>query len=992
MDDFGFIIFLAFCVTWILLWILQGKIRQFDQRFEERFSNLIQRVYELESALRQVQHSRPSAADTAPTADTTASVHSPVELVESQRIEPEMPSRVAVPPLETPVEPTVSVEIPSASPCEEMSISSSAERGPVIPEQVRTQGSFEDILGKNWLNKLGIILLVIGIAFFLAYQLKTLGPAGKVLVGFAVSVALLGAGIRFERNERYRILARAGIAGGWALLFFTTYAMYHVPAAHVLSSQLLDLLFMLAVALTMVWHTLRYESQVVTGLAFLLAYLTVFISHVSVYSLAAGVVLAIGIAIIALRRNWFELEVFGILGSYLNHFFWLRPIIDPMEGHRQPFAEFLPSAGILVCYWIIYRASYVLRSIKDRNEELISTVAALLNSALLLGLLKYQSIHPEWAFWALLAAGAVEMALGQLPLTKRRRLAFIVLTTIGAVLLVAAIPFRYSGAHVSVLWLFEAEALVLVGIWTREILFTRLGMLVSFATAAQIIAFDVIRVYLRRLGGSDLSPDYRVGLLVVGVAAAVFYANAHYLARRWADFFSHWLDQSFLQFATYAGGILGVSSIWMIFPELWTAVAWGAFALALAMVSRRMAIRDLAIQANIVSGLALLRVIIVNFSSTEQFRHVSLRLITISAVALLFYLTSHWTSSDQGSGALRLPDAYTWTASSLLVVLMWYELEWLSVALAWGAFGILLFEIGIRQKTSQLRWQGYATLIASFLRIFFVNLNAEPQPGTLSERVYLVVPLVAAFFYVYSRSKEINNSSTEQWFLTAQAWMGTMTVAALVHFELSADWVITGWAAQTFLLLAISNMLRNQVLLQQSLLMPVVVFFRACVYNFYSRGVEPWSVASVAVAIAAMILFVSLFFAFRLRRFESEERLQSQRNPLFFAIHHPEQILFFVPLLMITILLALEMRSGLVTVSWGLEAVVVFLFALLVGERTYRLSGLALLLLCVGKIVVIDVWGLQPRDRYITFIIMGVALLLVSFLYTRYRERIHKFL
>ena len=95
---------------------------------------------------------------------------------------------------------------------------------------------------------------------------------------------------------------------------------------------------------------------------------------------------------------------------------------------------------------------------------------------------------------------------------------------------------------------------------------------------------------------------------------------------------------------------------------------------------------------------------------------------------------------------------------------------------------------------------------------------------------------------------------------------------------------------------------------------------------------------------------------------------------------------------MITILLALEMRSGLVTVSWGLEAVVVFLFALLVGERTYRLSGLALLLLCVGKIVVIDVWGLQPRDRYITFIIMGVALLLVSFLYTRYRERIHKFL
>ena len=40
----------------------------------------------------------------------------------------------------------------------------------------------------------------------------------------------------------------------------------------------------------------------------------------------------------------------------------------------------------------------------------------------------------------------------------------------------------------------------------------------------------------------------------------------------------------------------------------------------------------------------------------------------------------------------------------------------------------------------------------------------------------------------------------------------------------------------------------------------------------------------------------------------------------------------------------------------------------------------------VGKIVTIDVWHASPMDRYITLIVMGVALLLVSFLYSRYRE------
>lgn len=70
----------------------------------------------------------------------------------------------------------------------------------------------------------------------------------------------------------------------------------------------------------------------------------------------------------------------------------------------------------------------------------------------------------------------------------------------------------------------------------------------------------------------------------------------------------------------------------------------------------------------------------------------------------------------------------------------------------------------------------------------------------------------------------------------------------------------------------------------------------------------------------------------------------------------------------------------------------VFLFALWVGERSFRLAGLGLLLLGVGKIIVVDVWELNPRDRYLTFIFMGCALLLVSFLYTRYRKAIRRYL
>jgi uncharacterized membrane protein len=92
------------------------------------------------------------------------------------------------------------------------------------------------------------------------------------------------------------------------------------------------------------------------------------------------------------------------------------------------------------------------------------------------------------------------------------------------------------------------------------------------------------------------------------------------------------------------------------------------------------------------------------------------------------------------------------------------------------------------------------------------------------------------------------------------------------------------------------------------------------------------------------------------------------------------------------VLLALKMNHGMVTVAWGMEGLAIFILALLIKERSFRLTGLAILLLCVGKIAMVDAWHLAARDRYITFIILGASLLLVSFLYSKYRETMRRYL
>jgi hypothetical protein len=102
-----------------------------------------------------------------------------------------------------------------------------------------------------------------------------------------------------------------------------------------------------------------------------------------------------------------------------------------------------------------------------------------------------------------------------------------------------------------VLWLLEAEALLLIGVWTKEVVFRRLGMLGALLVAGQMIAVDATQIFGRRMDGADLRPDFRLSIFFV-VAAAVFYVDAQRGLRRWAGLFTTEFDRRVMQRLSYA--------------------------------------------------------------------------------------------------------------------------------------------------------------------------------------------------------------------------------------------------------------------------------------------------------------------------------------------------------------------------------------------------------------------------------------------------------
>jgi uncharacterized membrane protein len=1072
-------------------------------------------------------------------------------------------------------------------------------------QRLKTNLPLEQFLGMNLFAKVGIVLLVLGLALLGRIALIAMRPGPRVALTYAIAAAMLGCGIWLERRERYRLLGRTGIGGGWALLFFTTYAMHHVAPMTVMRSNTLDCVLMLIVAVVMVAHTLRYRSQLVTGLAFLLGFSTVALSQDTVYALVAGVILALGIAAIALRMSWFELEIFGILASYANHFYWLyKHYPDGTAGH--PFPEFWPSAIILVLYWATFRISYVARKVASLREESFSTIAALLNTMLLLAVMKFQSTHPELAFYALLGIGALEFAFGQLTVTRRRQAAFSLLTVIGTLLVFAAVPFKFTGNNIALFWMIAAEALLIAGIVQREVLFRRLGLLAGCVTGLLIVyeARDIIE--LRRTS-ETLFLKHAILLLTCSV---LFYLNAIYFSHRWRDLFGKF-DSGLVTAQSLLGCITAFLGVWALFTADWTGIGWAALllgaafgarylkdrtllpqawaltgtviiraaifnwhfdnpfpphmatrivtlpllalafyctrwvladdiapsrvlrgvslwagtallaalpsvelpapwiapvwtalAIALCLVGRRLRLRDFTFQEHVLAAatvvavfafnlgathtldrylpligcaaafyavsrfctqrdasyrtpaawlhtwtatallsalawhespqpwlaviwilfafalaivdrvftvkelpwqthtLALLAagsVVTLNFFNTDKLHGVDLRLITVFILVSALYSLARCVRMPQSIQDTDARHAYTWVASGFAAWLLWCELQPISVAPGLGVLALLLFEIGVWHAQKQLRLQAYALLAASFLRIFLVNLSAVTLPGEfISPRIYTIVPLAIIYFYVWAR---LSRSNLEPDFLRWSAsnliaYFGTGSVVALLYYQLTLQWIIAGWALVVAALMILALVLDKEVFLEQTALLSIGIGVRGLGHNIFGSSYfisGGWSGKFSIISLTSVLLFAALPIAFRIRsRYADRPRGSSLAH--FLAARRPDQILFFVPLLLIVITIAVKMDPGTVTLAWGIVGLLVIMLGLLATQRSYRLTGLTLLVLCIGKIVFRDAWHLDERSRYVTFIVLGVALILVSALYSKYRDQVSRLL
>lgn len=635
-------------------------------------------------------------------------------------------------------------------------------------------------------------------------------------------------------------------------------------------------------------------------------------------------------------------------------------------------------------------------------EERLLTASFLLNAAGFLALLHYQSFHPEWRFWFLLAAGAVYFGVSAWSQHINRRWGFVLASTLGAALIIAAIPYRYSGGRLEILWLVEVEALLIAGWRLRDKHLRKLAT----AGAAILTTYVAIHDLLPRFD-EWRPPDARLGWLLVALAAA-FYANRQ-LKRRLGEDLSP-VDEIALALAPVVATVFLLAAGWVALPIFWTAVAWVAAGVALVEAGRIQHDDMLRYCGHGAGLLAVARLLIVNMMREDTWHNVSLRLLTVSLSCAMLYLASrrHLPApepeatgpADQGTlprwinlvGGIST--AYTGAASLLVALLLWDEASTAAVGLAWGLFGLALLETAEALRERPLLVQGRLLLGASFVRIFIADLNSTSRVGPLAAPV-ITVTLLAAIYYYAAFSKQ-NSPRVRATFL----WFGTLSLAALLRFELPVEWVAVFWAAMAVVLYALSRYLRMATFREQCYAMTLLGGARCAFDNFYQLSRWHFTNVRTATVVACALLFYLLFAVVKLQKRQAgttdldESDGDGVWQQLRVAWHwigtHEQHLFFFVPTILLTVLLSLEVRRGFLTAAWGIEGLIVFLAVLKMDERAYRWFSLLLFLLCVTRIVTVDVWNLDALGRIVSFLGLGAALLVVSFLYARHRELLRR--
>ena len=357
----------------------------------------------------------------------------------------------------------------------------------------------EKFIGENLMSKIGIVVLVLGLAFFVKFAIDNewISEYGRVGIGILCGGALIGVAHRMRAS--YQAFSSILVGGGLATFYFTISLAFH---EYHIFSQTVAFVIMLFITGLSVLLSLSYNRQELAVLAILGGFATpVMVStgggnYIVLFSYIT--ILNVGMLVLAYFKKWSVVNLVSYFSTLLLFGGWLT---QQIYKHDSNPLVLIPYSGALVFAMVFYVLFFLMNIVNNLKEDekftgreimvlLSNTIAFYSLGMLILQLQKIDAIrlNPNVEHIDFKGLFTIMMAAFNFAFTvflyKRKSIdRNLVFLLIGIVLSLVSLsgPVQLNGNYITLFW--AIEIVLLWWLWTKSSIeiFKPASMLVLFA-------------------------------------------------------------------------------------------------------------------------------------------------------------------------------------------------------------------------------------------------------------------------------------------------------------------------------------------------------------------------------------------------------------------------------------------------------------------------------------------------------------------------------
>ncbi|UJH92158.1 DUF2339 domain-containing protein [Antarcticibacterium sp. 1MA-6-2] len=327
----------------------------------------------------------------------------------------------------------------------------------------KKRSDLEKFIGENLINKIGIIITILGIAIGAKYSIENnlISPLTRIILGYLSGAALLGFGLKFKKS--YENYSAVLVSGAIAIMYFITYAAYGFYA---LFPQALAFGLMLVFTALTVFSAFSYNRQVIAHIGMVGAYAIPFLlsngSGRAEILFMYMAIINVGILVISFKKYWKSLLYAAFVFTWLIFMMWL------FESYTS--SDFILALGFgFIFFGIFYLTFLGYRLMHKENYNFGDVVLLLSNSFIFYAIGYYllsDTIGKDQFLGIFTVTNSALHAMVAYLIFRRKesdRSLFYLISGLAIVFFTISIPVQLESNWVTLLWSLEAAVLFWIG-------------------------------------------------------------------------------------------------------------------------------------------------------------------------------------------------------------------------------------------------------------------------------------------------------------------------------------------------------------------------------------------------------------------------------------------------------------------------------------------------------------------------------------------------